>query len=228
MASSRCAEGTNAASIVPSGDGRFAYTAVSNTVGVFGFTPTCPASARTDCREPIAPGGARLVLKQGPTDATDTLMWKWNKGEATSAEDLGDPTTSSHYAFCFYDASAAIQPLLAALAPAAGQCFGVHPNLSLPCWSASQAGLKRLLYNDRNTVTGLTPDGIGEIKLAEGTAGRASLRLKGRGAPLALPAMPLSPPVELQLLNLETNVCWRARFSAPATNLPQRFVARSD
>jgi len=49
--------------------------------------------------------------------------------------------------------------------------------------------------------------------------------VKGRGAPLPLPSLPLVPPLLVQLQRRDGAACWMATFSAPATNTPGEFKA---
>jgi hypothetical protein len=52
--------------------------------------------------------------------------------------------------------------------------------------------------------------------------------LKGRGANLALPTLPLAQPVTVQLRS-STGVCWDAVYSAPASrNQSDLFRDKSD
>ena len=63
------------------------------------------------------------------------------------------------------------------------------------------------------------------------TAGKARIKLKGKGANLRMPALPLTTPVRLQLLRHTFNItqsCWDASFSTSARNDGERFSARSD
>jgi hypothetical protein len=52
--------------------------------------------------------------------------------------------------------------------------------------------------------------------------------LKGKGVPLAAPALPMVPPVTVQLRNSEGS-CWEAVYGAvPAKNGPTLYQAKSD
>jgi hypothetical protein len=53
------------------------------------------------------------------------------------------------------------------------------------------------------------------------------IKLKARSLGLALPALPLTPPVRLQLQS-RTGACWEAVYSSPKHNDPGRFMAKSD
>ena len=144
------------------------------------------------------------------------LSWRWAKGEATPRADFGDPLTTAGYVLCVYDASAAPQPLLALAAPAAGTCASVS------CWSTSSTGFR---YKDRLG----TPDGLSLMHLHEGLSdGTAKLTVTGQGPSLALPALPFSTPVIVQLGNTDTSACWEATYGAPSANDTERFKSTSD
>jgi 6-phosphogluconolactonase (cycloisomerase 2 family) len=207
-------------------NGAQVYAGGSDAVAVLAHVATCPPAPSPTCRAPERPGGAKLVVKNRTPDRLDALTWAWKHGDASAAE-IGTPTASDAYAFCLYDASAAPQPRIDAVAPAAGTCFGTHPSIPVPCWRAMSGPLRRLNYNDRNALTGLTPDGLGEIRLREGTD-RAQLQVKGAGALLELPALPLAAPARAQLHNLATGACWDATYSAPSVNGPADFRGKSD
>src|SRR5690606_38519700 len=99
--------------------------------------------------------------------------------------------------------------VLAAAAPAGGVCPG--PGASRPCWTArgSPAGAAGLLYVDRDS----TPDGLLRADLSPGTDGKARFTIKGKGSNLALPELPLTLPLHVQLES-SSGACWSARFSA--------------
>ena len=83
-----------------------------------------------------------------------------------------------------------------------------------------------MAYRDRD----LTPNGIAKLDLRAGDAGRARITVKGKGANLGLPVLPLKqqPSAVVELLNT-AGVCWEARFLAPApVNDPARFRAVGD
>ena len=51
---------------------------------------------------PTAEGKSTLILKKGPTDDKDVLVWKWTRGEATESAAFGDPGESDGYSLCLY------------------------------------------------------------------------------------------------------------------------------
>src|SRR5205809_5896921 len=101
---------------------------------------------------------------------------------------LGNPLVTDPYRLCLYDESSP-SPVLRfeATAPAGGLCGGN------PCWSAvAQKG-----FNYKSADG--TPDGLRAILLRAGTAGKAKVTVKGKGAHLANRpnglALPLALPV---------------------------------
>jgi cysteine-rich repeat protein len=177
----------------------------------------CGASPAVGCRRPIASGAALLTLLRKSERGRDGLTWRWTKGEATSLADYGHPATTAGYALCLYDASAVVQPLLALAAPAGGQCAG------RACWSALTA--TSLRYKDKWR----TPDGLTSVHLHAGFAnGDARVIVSGRGENLALPSLPLTAPVLVQLRNTETGVCWEATYGAPIVNDDTQLKSKSE
>jgi len=177
----------------------------------------CIAAPRPTCKRPTLPLRASLKLRDATPDTGDQIVWKWKKGAATSAADLADPLGTSDYALCLFDESAATPArLLGALAPAGGQCG------SRPCWSTSSTGAR---YAD----PAQTPDGLDRIKLHIGTEGRASATVRGRGADLDFPSLPLPTPLRVQL-QAEGGACWEATFAAAGAsrNDTSGFAGRGD
>jgi hypothetical protein len=112
--------------------------------------------------------------------------------------------------------------ILSAAAPADQMCNASNPK---PCWKAKTHGFD---YKDKD----LTPNGLEQLKLKEGlVAGKASIQLKGKGALLDDPTIPLSSPVTVQLFNSD-GVCWEAVYSAPflknTAGPPAQFKDKAD
>ncbi len=176
----------------------------------------CPPTPAGGCRRPTQVGAAALSVTHQERALRHALSWRWTKGEATPRADFGLPTATAGSVLCVYDGAAVPQPRLALAAPAAGDCAGVA------CWNASRTGYA---YKDRLW----TPDGLSLVRLHEGlTDGTAKLIVAGRGANLDLPPLPFTTPVQVQLVNTETGVCWEATYSAPTVNDAERFKSTSD
>jgi cysteine-rich repeat protein len=159
-------------------------------------------TAQTGCRSALA---SSIKLLRGDAAERSQVPWQWKKGAATSISEFGDPigAVPTSYALCIYDASGII---LRAAIPGGGLCRGK------PCWSS--AGVTGFHYRDRDA----TPDGITSINLTAGATGKASIKLKAKGATLAPPPLPVdqNPAVTLQLSN-DAGMCWQSVFTAPAT-----------
>jgi len=114
--------------------------------------------------------------------------------------------------------AAARAALASASAPAGGFCSA---GSSRPCWRANARGYR---YVDRY----LTPSGLRQLVPRAGPAGKAQILVKGQGALLALPALPISPlPVTVQLVSRD-GVCWEATYHSAQRNAADQFKAKSD
>jgi hypothetical protein len=175
--------------------------------GIFGqrFADSGPAgcslSPKQACRQSTQAGKGVLLLKDKSPDTRDRVSWKWRKGSATDVFDFGEPLTHTDYALCIYDASTNAQPVLTARAPAGGDCPG------RPCWKL-QGGAKRIEYKNKD----LDPDGLQSLVLKAGEDGKAQVKANAKGEDIDMPALPLLPPVLVQLQG-EHGECWEATYS---------------
>ncbi len=140
------------------------------------------------------------------------------KGAATQLADFSDAVAgSSIYQVCMYDASGVDQPLLDAGVVAGVTCDGK------PCWRA--LGTKGFGYEDKVGSN----DGLTSLKLKSGAEGKAKVQAKAGGQDLALPELPLTSPVVVQLL-IDDGVmsqCWQTMFSdTPKKNDATQFKAK--
>src|SRR5262249_37810335 len=136
------------------------------------------------------------------------------RGAGAGGGDLGRMVRVMDYTCCIYDCAVGPQPLLLAQIPAGGICG------TKPCWKAIKGGFK---YNDKL----LTPDGIQQLLLKSGLAGKSKIIVKGKGDHLPMPTLPLTTTVTVQLKN-EDGVCGEAKYSTPIKNLPEQFRAKAD
>jgi hypothetical protein len=171
------------------------------------------------CHAPVASGKAQLAVKNRAPATKDQLKWKWAKGAATDRAELGDPVTGdTAYTLCIYDRTGGATSVVTSLVvPAGGTCGGK------PCWKATRSGFT---YADQT----LAHDGVKQLKLRAGVAGRAqaALQAKGSGMGFAPGMLPLaqSPSVTVQLTNTN-GACWSADYAAPAKiNRTDAFVDR--
>lgn len=173
----------------------------------------CGAAPRLDCRVPIQSRKSSVKIKDVANDARDLFQWTWPNGAATTAGDLGNPTTTTDYTVCVYDQNGLY--LRAAVAPG-GTCDGK------PCWAAKPKGT--FLYKDKAA----TADGVQQILLKSGGAGKARLQVKGKGAGLKVSApLGIVPPLTVQLRS-SAGSCWGAAFGSPSKNDADDFVAKAD
>jgi cysteine-rich repeat protein len=172
----------------------------------------CATTPMVGCRTPAAAGKASLLLKNANGDTKDALLWKWSNGAQTEVADFGDPRVSEEYALCLYGASGL---LTSAAAPAGGTCTGKS------CWRAS--GTKGFKYRDQAR----TPDGIEQLVLKAGAAGKAKALAKARGVALSLPPMPVMLPIRMQL-QTSSGACWEAAYTTALRNDSAQFNAKAD
>lgn len=152
------------------------------------------------CRLPIVSAKSRLGIKDATPDTKDALKWNWVKGAETTLGELGDPTTTDGYFLCVYDAGVRVSSISL---PAGGTCAGK------PCWKATSTGFG---YKDKD----LTPDGAQSAALKAGLAGKASMKVRGKGANLDTPdPTTFTGPITVQLQRADGAICFETTFSAP-------------
>ncbi|HEY2386284.1 MAG TPA: hypothetical protein VGK30_04935 [Candidatus Binatia bacterium] len=171
--------------------------------------PGCSATPLAGCRATTVPAQSRLWLNNRSVNQRDTIVWKQRRSAANTTADFGDPVDAHGYALCMYNAGGSL--IFHGTIPSGGTC-GAHP-----CWRAAGAG-----YHYRNGQA--APDGLTKVLLRAGDAGHASVVVKGRGASLGLPPMPLTLPVTLQLQE-ESGPCWGSTFEGARMNDSARFRA---
>lgn len=181
-----------------------------------GPTPTpglCPLAPAV-CRTPTASHRATLQLTHRDADDQDQLVWKWTKGAATMLADFGNPFAVDDYVLCLYDASGWRATMRI---PAGGTCQ------DKPCWRPKSKGFA---YRSHDRV----PHGITALTLRPGADGKAQVQAEGKGDLLPMPSLPsLMPPLEVQLRNATSGVCWSATYSAPFdTATDQRLKDKAD
>ncbi len=164
--------------------------------------------------------GRRFQIKHASNDAKDFLAWKWLQGSPTLVADLSDPAQgSARYTLCVYDHSGPANGprLILRAATRSGLCA------ASPCWSAIGNGFK---YRDRETGG----DGIAKILLKAGITNEAKITLKAKGVHLALPSLPLTPSVIVQLTKTHGTTadrCWESTHAtAIFRNDAQQFKAK--
>ena len=166
----------------------------------------CAPQPLAGCRTPRAALKSTLQIKDKTPDKGDSLNWKWAKGAATTAGELADPLTSDSYALCIYG-DTDVTPILLAevLAPPGGICKGK------PCWKANgnPPGSKGYKFNDPE----LSPQGLQSITAKPGVDGKAQISVKGKGATLGKPALPIAAfPLRVQLQ--KDGICFEVKYEA--------------
>jgi hypothetical protein len=176
----------------------------------------CGPAPQSGCRTPTVPLKSLVVLKNKSPDKKDGLTWKWIKGQAVTPAELGTPLSTTGFTICVYDASGSSQPLLLAMAPPGDVCHGK------PCWKTVKNGFK---YKDRD----LTPDGLSFLLEKSDVAGKAKMIVKGKGAALGMPPLPLTTPVTVQVKrNDDPSMCWSATYTTTIKNQTDQFKAKSN
>jgi len=195
----------------PCDDGNACTTGDGCSAGgcVGGTTVTCPlcqtcdggsgciVAPRPTCKLTTAPLQSKFQIKDKTPDTGDQVVFKWNKGAATSVVDFGAPTTTDDYALCVFNPGLIMQ----LDAPAGGIC-----NTS-QCWKT--LSIKGFAYKDSLR----TPNGVDKVTLKAGLAGKAKVQLKGKGPNLPALPLPLTLPAKVQLQS-ENGQCWEGTFSA--------------
>jgi hypothetical protein len=158
---------------------------------------TCPAAPALGCNATFE--RAALALKDSSGDG-DLLKIKAKRGR-TAPGFFGDPTLETSHATCFYDA----RGLLLELPIAAG---GTGAN-GKPLWKKRG---ERAGYRDAAAAAG----GVRKVGQRSGRKG-ASFDVQARGAALALPELPLQPPVVVQQ-RTQDGACAEATFDTLTRN----------
>ena len=160
-------------------------------------TPTalCPQTPLTGCRTAAR---STLLIRTDDNSARNRLVWKWVRGAATSQEDFGNPVAQTRYALCVYDSNG---QRVSIEVPPAGTCS------TRDCWRLIPRRGYR--YVDRLGSNG----GTTRIVLKGHDADKAKIVFKSQGVNMPDPMLPYNPPVQVQLVNDETTVCWEAEFA---------------
>lgn len=189
-------------------DGDVTLVVHTLTASAWGIAASiCPKTPDPTCTAAVA-GKATLSLQSG---TKPQLGFKWKSAAAVATSQLGDPLASNAYTLCLYDrAGLATQ----ATAPAGGLCRGK------PCWKSTATGWT---YVNPSR----TPSGLVKLTLKSGAAGKANLAVKGDGASLSVPTLPLAAPATVQVRSVD-GACFGATFGHPKKNDATRFSSKSD
>jgi hypothetical protein len=164
----------------------------------------CSPEPKTGCLFPLKAFKSPLVVKKKVPSTSNIVTWKWGKSLESLAAGFGDPVGKHGYALCIYGDTDATPTLLSEmLAPAGGTCA------TKPCWKGlgTPAGSKGWKYSDKDG----TPTGLTKITLKPGLLDKAKIGVKGKGAALPLPPMPIPAfPVVVQLQG--AGKCWETTY----------------
>jgi len=171
---------------------------------------------QTACKRPTVVGASRLVLRD-PVTGDPVLRWQWQRGEATSLAELGNPRAATDVTLCLYDYSAGSASLVwqQTLSPG-GFC-----TTKKTCWIRTKNGYR---FRSLDGAQG----GVTSLRWNSGLSGKANISLRATTSNFTPPALPLDqdPTVVFQLSNGQA--CWEGRFSTSVRNSDQSFEARSD
>ncbi len=168
---------------------------------------SCPP-APDACRTSLFPRKSIVQITDRADDPRDRLAWQWSRGAATTVAELGepggDPTTTTAYDLCVYDASGLRATVYV---PSGGTCP------TKPCWRALPNG-----FTYRNSAGG--PHGVTSLSLRASPTDKAQVKLKGAGGALPLPPLAsLAGTIEVQLRNRSTGLCFGTTFVPPFEKL---------
>ena len=168
-------------------------------------TSCAGSSPLPSCIAPDVPGRALVDLRDESSDRSDAVLWRWLRGTTTKSM-FGDPTGSTAFALCVYDA---VDGSLMSLVVPPG-----------PRWRETAGGF---VFTDGSLVS----DGVRRIVLKEGSGG-ARILVRGKGARLDMTDLTdLDLPLTVQLTN--GSACWEATYQGNLIlSAPDRFKAKAD
>jgi hypothetical protein len=168
---------------------------------------TCSKTPLSGCIGGAA-GGSKLQIKDKAASFADNTkdsgQYALGKGAATTIADFGpDPaeTAGLTYKLCVYDADGLVADHEV---PSQGTCDGK------PCW---KGGTKKYQYKSKSA----TADGVSQIQLAPGAAGKTKVqvKLKSKAGNFVAPPLPLTEPgVRAQVVT--PAACFETVFPAGA------------
>ena len=135
--------------------------------------------------------GSRIVLKNRSPDTRDSASWTWGKGFVPPT-DFGTPNASTSYRFCVFGI------------PLAGSNQAIRTIATTPAaagagWTSTPSGFK---------FKGAS--GVSTLRLKGGPHG--TIKLKGKGAGLAMPADFSGVAGAIAELRADNGKCWSSRW----------------
>lgn len=169
----------------------------------------CLAGADDACRHPTRSATSRLSVASSRSGGKGSFAWSLRSGAETSLAELGDPRADTSYAVCGISGDGRV--VLRAVAPAGSCARGA-------CWRRTARGFR---YADPNA-----PQGVSRLVLRSGSGGRARFDAEGGGSQSVLPALPLEPPLRMELRRVdEPGICWAANHAGVRRNTARRHRA---
>jgi hypothetical protein len=165
-----------------------------------GVDNDCPVAPLGTC---LAAGKAKFAVKTKSGDPSkDQTQWKWSKVPLEEGD--MDPTFGTDLLACAWDDTGAVYDIL----PPNPESLSYPPFPTTPPpsweWLSKKAGQHQ--YKDKlGSVDGLT-----KIKTKAKADSKGKLQFKSKGAATAPPTLPLTGPLTIQLINLDTGTCWGA------------------
>jgi hypothetical protein len=154
----------------------------------------CIGAPADACHAPLG-GRSDLVIRRTELAVANRLVWRWRSARAPW--DMGNAYVD--YGLCLFGGPDGSTVLFGAMLPVASVCG------ERPCWTTPSHR-----YTDRLRTTG-----IATVKLNTSATGKTSIRVLGGGATLALPPLPVEPPIRVQL-RAANGLCWEAAYPAPS------------
>jgi len=149
----------------------------------------------TSCLGAVSAG---LQIRDNSNFFLDALKFSWKGGPVLLA-DLGNPTATTRYELCVYDASGVKMAL--GVQPGAGWSFVGSPSRPRGYQFKDRSGLQA---------------GVNNIRLTGSSVTNASLKLKAKGPYLPDTTLHFGLPVTAQLYASDGS-CWDAAFGAAET-----------
>lgn len=160
------------------------------------------------------PTRASITLRRQTDPTKDLLSFSWQSTTPLAPADLGNPLAGSDWAICVLDDDGGTPRLrLSSLVPVTAPC----PQ-SDACWKTAPTTL-------RYKAKAVEFDGIKTAVVQAGAKPKAVL--KGTGALLQVPSMPLDGPVTVRVQRRDAPICFEAVFTQPQRSTASEYRARN-
>jgi len=172
--------------------------ALASTEVALAETVWCTEAPREDCRVSTTPHRDRFQLLARASADSQQMLWKWSRGEATSAEEFGDMTDPTQgLVLCVYSGGVSLDS--GTFVPGGceqGPGFGF-------CWKEHR-GVQKL----RALGANLTVNAV----LKPGDDGAAEIRLHAKTGNALPDSLMNAESLEVQLVRPGTDLCWSSSF----------------